>query len=263
MKIAVLTGCLPNYNELAKTTVFLNKGGYCRRHDYTLELCEDIVPGYRNGASHAQGYSWSRLSMMMRLVESRAFDWVYCVGCDTMITNQMVPLEMLIAYAGRPKKSLPSITAPLPPGVPLPIAPKPVQAQYKPDGGAHVIFACDRASVVQADSFFVRGTPLGAAYLRDILDQYPTYKTENWVEQQAMADLRHRHAAITCIVPQWVMNSYDYGLYAHIGPYYDEGLDCYGHRGQWMPGDFLIHWPATSLEMRLRLAKKYDSEVIQ
>ena len=260
-RICVLTGCLDNYLPLAETTIFKNKARYCRRHGYDLYLCRATQPPYDNQKSHAAGFSWTRLAQMLLLVQLGCYDWVYCVGCDTMITNLSLRLEDIIARAGLPLKECPAVRSKLPPGVPARVLHHWPAPKYQPDGRTHVIFACDRASVVQADSFLIRGTPQGAAYLEDILDQYQVFKTAPWVEQQAMMDLREKHTAIMRIVPQWVCNSYDYGLYAHLGPYYD-GLDCYGERGQWSPGDFLVHWPSTSLAMRLRLAKKYDSEVI-
>lgn len=259
----LLTGCLPNYDCLAAFTITANKLPYCHLHGYRLELCGQVSPPYRNGKSHASGYSWSRLARMLELVESGRYEWVYCVGCDTMITNFWIGLEDLVDYAGKPNGALPQITHSLPPGVPreIPFTDRPLP--YEPDGRTHVIFACDRASVVQADSFLVRGSTQGAAYLRDILATYPVYQTQPWVEQQAMADLRHRHAAITRIVPQGAMNSYDYSLYQARGPYYHLGVDCYGNRGQWKPGDFLIHWPSTPLSQRLELAQQYSREVIR
>lgn len=260
--ICLLTGCLDNYLPLAQTTIFKNKANYCDLYGYRLALCREVSPQYANAQSHASGFSWSRLELMHRIVRSGQHDWVYCVGCDTMITNFLIGLEDIIAYAGSPRALLPQPME-LPPGVPRPIAHLASALRYRPDGRAHVVFAADRGSVVQADSFLVRGSPQGAAYLEDILAQYEIYQTEPWVEQQAMMDLRTKHAAITVIVPQCALNSYDYGLFADRGPWYSEGVDCYGERGQWQPGDFLIHWPSTPFEMRLRLARKYDAEAIQ
>lgn len=262
VRFAILSGCLDNYLPLAKTTLYRNKADYCKQHGYDLVLCRALNRAYSNPRSHASGFSWSRLAMMLQLVESGKYEWVYCVGCDTMITNFRTKLEDLVEYAWIPKATLPELVFTLPPGVPAVVIDHWPDPLYQPDGRTHVIFSCDRASVVQADSFFVRGSTQGAEYLKDILAQYRTYETLPWVEQQAMADLKDKHAAITRIVPQWVMNSYDYPLYRRIGPYYDRGLDCYGNRGQWKKGDFLIHWPATPLSLRLELARKYEKEVI-
>lgn len=262
-RFCVLSGCLENYQPLAATTIAKNKADYCRLYGYDLKLCREVSAPYRNGASHAQGFSWSRLAMMLSLVQSAAYDWVYCVGCDTMITNYAIGLGDLVAYAGNPGKTLPRVVIKMPPGVPAPVTTRWPRAKYRPDGQTHVIFPADRGSYVQADSFLVRCSAIGAAYLQDILDQYPVYKTHAWVEQQAMMDLRQKHAAITRIVPQCAMNSYDYWLFADRGSFYTEGIDCYGQRGQWQTGDFLIHWPSTPFEMRLRLARKYDAEVLR
>lgn len=262
-RFAVLSGCLDNYLPLAQTTIYQNKSDYCLRHGYDLQVCRSVGPAYANPASHASGFSWARLAMMLQLLECGRYDWVYCVGCDTMITNFEVTLDDLIEFAGIPNGALPMIALKLPPGVPAPVIKSWEAPDYKPDGQTHVIFAADRASVMQADSFLIRASGQGIGYLRDILASYPIYKTQPWVEQQAMADLRFKHAAVMRIVPQWAMNSYNYRLYDHYGPYYRDGVDCYGKRGQWKMGDFLIHWPSTSLEQRLKLADEYSQQVIK
>lgn len=262
MKIAVLSGYLDNYRELGKHTVDRNKGDYCKAHGYDLHLTRRVRPEHANPASHASGFSWSRLADMLDLVESENYEWVYCVGCDTLTTNYLMSLEWIIERVGPPRQKLPIIVDGMPPGVPLVVTKSWEPTRYHPDGKTHVIFSCDRGSVVQADSFLVRGSKLGAAYLGDILSRYDAYKTQPWVEQQAMMDLRQRHASIMRIVPQHWMNSYDYSLYRHLGRWYQHGNDCYGNRGQWHKGDFLIHWPATSLAQRLELASKYLPEVI-
>ena len=262
-RFAMLTGCLGNYRDLAAITIDRNKADYCNLYGYELVQCREITKPFQNGASHAQGYSWSRLAMMHRLVASRAYEWVYCVGCDTMITNYAIGLSDLVAYAGTPRPALPKLDRDLPPGVPGRIIHKWPPPDYRADGRTHVIFAADRGSVVQADSFFVRCSPQGEGYLADILDKYSVYQTQPWVEQQAMMDLKDKHAAITRIVPQHIMNSYDYRLFFDRGSYYHGGHDCYGERGQWLPGDFLIHWPSTPLAKRIELAHEYDKEVIQ
>lgn len=260
--ICVLTGCLPNYNELAAITIYDNKAKYCARFGYALEVFTKILPQYDNRASHANGYSWSRLARMLELVKSGEFSWVYCVGCDTMITNFWIGLEDIIRQCGTPNPKLPDAKFRLPPGAPGPVVTTWKKPTYQPDGQTHIIFACDRASLVQADSFLIRASEVGCSYLQDILDQYPIYCTQPWVEQQAMSDLRHKHGEVMRIVPQCWLNSYNYRLFDHLGPYYKEGKDCYGNRGEWVAGDFLIHWPSTSLEMRLALSKVYQNGVV-
>lgn len=228
MKIAVLTGCLPNYDGLALYTIRLNKAKYCQRYGYQLEVIHDIRPKYCDGSSHAGGFSWSRLEHMAGMVEYGQFDWVWCVGCDTLITNMQLALEPLI------------------------------------DGTTkHILICGERVAPLQADSFLVRGTPEGAGWLRDILSTYQQYRHHVWVENQAMIDRREKHAAIMQIIPQYRLNAYDYRRFYHLGSQYRDGTDCYGNRGQWQPGDFLIHWPAATLEERFGFLAEYSPQVIE
>lgn len=227
MKLAVLTGCLPNYDGLGLYTIRLNKAEYCRRHGYQLEVIHDIRAHYRDGASHASGFSWSRLEHMADMIASGRFDWVWCVGCDTLVTNMGLSMESLINGTDK-----------------------------------HVLISGERVAPLQADSFLVRNSPEGLGWLRDILGTYPQYRHHVWVENQAMIDRRDRHAPIIQIVPQYRLNAYDYRRFYHLGSQYRDGTDCYGNRGQWQPGDFLIHWPAATLDERLGFLVDYLPQII-
>jgi hypothetical protein len=78
-----------------------------------------------------------------------------------------------------------------------------------------------------------------------------------------MIDRRVQHATITQIVPQYRLNAYDYRRFYHLDPQYHSGTDCYGNRGQWQPGDFLIHWPAATLDERIAMLQEYWPEIIE
>lgn len=57
------------------------------------------------------------------------------------------------------------------------------------------------------------------------------------------------------VLPQRVMNSYDYKKLPLLKnrPHFNDILDT---DGQWQEDDFLIQWPATSLEYRINAAKE-------
>lgn len=266
MRVCILTGHLPNYAALAERTIYRNKADYCKRHGYDLVVHTETRPKFLDNQSHAGGFSWSRLEHMAELVESGNWDWVWVVGCDTLITNFYTRVEHIVALAET--KEAQSAPMPACPYFARSTAPPPLIQWPRPNGETatgrkHLIICGERVTALQADSFLVRGSPEGAAYLRDILAQYPLYRHHPWVENQAMIDLRYKHAALTCIIGQHWINSYDYRLFEHINPAYGEGVDCYGNRGQWWAGDLLIHWPGVTLAQRMELLKMYEPMIIE
>lgn len=266
MRIAVLTGNLPNYDVLAFYTIHQNKAQYCQRHGYHLEVVRNVRAKFQDPQTHASGFSWSRLEHMAEMVESGKFDWVWCVGCDTLITNFTISLEDIIAPALTPHAEVQSLR-PCPPYPDSP-APAPVIQWSRPKGHKafgkkHLLICAEHVTPMQADSFLVKGSPEGSAYLRDILAHYEAYKYHAWVENQAMIDLRMKHAAITYMVPQWRLNSVDYMRWTWLRPTYKNGTDCFGNRGQWKRGDFLIHWPAATLDQRLCWLEYYGPLIMR
>jgi hypothetical protein len=166
----------------------------------------------------AHPVSWDRLALMRAIVASGEYDWVYCCGTDTLHTNFNIRLEDRV------------------------------------DDGFHVVISPDWCAPVQADSFFVRKSELGLAYLDDLLSQYEKYRTHPWVENQAMIDLLPKWQHAVKILPQRMLNAYHYPLFQKIYPNVPQvakALDFYGNDGQWQPGDFLIHWPSLDLAVRI------------
>lgn len=264
-KIAVLTGNLPNYDALGQYTIWLNKSPYCTLHGYHLEVVRSVRKKFQDSRSHASGFSWSRLEHMAEMVESGKWEWVWCVGCDTLITNFNIRLEDIIAPALTPEAEIMALPrCPFYPNSPAPD--KVIHWQAPPNhrwcGRKHLLICAEHVTPMQADSFLVRGSQEGSDYLRDILSHYEEYKHHAWVENQTMIDLRDKHAAITYMVPQWKLNSVDYMRWKDLRPTYRKGTDCFGNRGQWRPGDFLIHWPAASLDQRFIWLEQYSKHII-
>lgn len=264
-KIAILTGCLPNYLPLGIHTIYTNKMHYCLRHGYHLEIVSSIREKYRDSKSHASGFSWSRLEHLLDMVEAARHEWVWTVGCDTLITNFTIPIERIINLSQTPEAE----RAPLPICPPFPDSPAPPKVihwkappGHITTGKKHLLICGERVTSMQADSFIIRCSPEGAAYLRDILSHYEEYKYHVWVENQAMIDLRDKHAAITFQVPQWMLNSVDYSRWYGLRPQYRTNTDCYGNRGNWVRGDLLMHWPAATLDERLEWLRLYTPEIV-
>lgn len=265
-KIAVLAGHLREYAPLAAHTLYRNRAQYCLRHSYDLRILRGVHAEFQDPKTHANGFSWARLKEMLRLVESGVYEWVWCVGADTLVTNFGVTLESIIAMASTPGAE--DSLLPLPPAIAEISAPPPVIKWVAPlghqwKGKKHLLICGERVAPMQADSFLVKCSPEGAAYLRDILRHYPSYKHHPWVENQTMIDLREKYAAITFMVPQHVMNAYDYRRFEGIHPCYKDGTDCFGNRGQWQKGDFLVHWPAATLEQRMKWLAEYSTQIVK
>ena len=58
---------------------------------------------------------------------------------------------------------------------------------------------------------------------------------------------------VSNVLRQRVMNSYDYKNLPIVQN--DSPNDIWGESGQWEEGDFIIQWPATSLDFRIKAAK--------
>jgi hypothetical protein len=69
--------------------------------------------------------------------------------------------------------------------------------------------------------------------------------------------IKEEYQSIVKITPQRFMNSYNYQFY-----HYTDHRDKFGVNGNWEPGDWLIHWPALSLEDRIKLTKHYKPYII-
>ena len=228
MNFAIINAHLPNYEALAKLTTYGNRAEYCTRHGYNLLVQTE---GFDMPAYHP--VSWSRFKFMRNLLASGQYDWAYCCGTDTLHTNFNIRLEDLVAKAG-------------------------------PEH--HVIASCEWCSPIQADSFLVRHSPVGIAWMDAILGKFNQYKNDTWVEQRAIIDTLPDWAKVVKILPQRAMNSYDYSLYLNTysgEPRVVQAKDWFGNDGQWHQGDFLIHWPGISLATRLELVKKFTPLIVK
>jgi hypothetical protein len=111
---------------------------------------------------------------------------------------------------------------------------------------------------INNDSFLIKNSEWSKEYLKQIIELEPTYKKHFFYEQQAMIDSYADNKDHIKIVPQRYLNAYKNDLYPHQLPY-----DCLGNDGTWQKGDWLIHWPGTSLDLRLQLARHFMKEIVQ
>lgn len=155
------------------------------------------------------------------MYNSSNIEWIHWTGSDTLYMNHNIKLESII------------------------------------DNNYHFIICADRNVIMNADSFLIRNTPEGRAYIDAIAESYPRFMNHYWVENQSMLEHYEIFKGITKILPQRTMNSYDYSLYG------GSSIDQTGNDGNYQPGDFLIHWPGTSVEARLGLYDYYIERVIK
>ena len=120
---------------------------------------------------------------------------------------------------------------------------------------ASFVVASDCNSV-NADSFLVKNDVDGRRMINYILSREPT-----GAEQYAIGELfRLNNPGKVQMVPQRVLNSYNYDLYSRVGK---DRLDQLGTDGHWQYGDLLIHWPGFGSEPQRRCewARQYMNQI--
>lgn len=225
--LGLVTIYTENIKDLATLTVEFNKRRYCEKYGYDLIVKKDnfVIPHL----------GFEKIRLIIELLKSNKYDWLFWCGSDTMITNYNIKLEDLI------------------------------------DNNYHFIISNDVWDW-NSDSFLIRNSQEAITYFAEVLSLRNQYIDQNnnaidngmrlldgsaraWAEQGAMIDLRSKYATIIKEVPQKTINSYLYYLYA--SPWHQKGLDCKGNNGTWSHGDFLVHWPGLPNQTRLRLAQKF------
>jgi len=230
MNIALANIYTKNILPLAVITTEYNKRKYCEKHGY------DLIIKKNNFAYPHLGFA--KINMILDMLKSNKYDWVYWCGSDTMITNYDIKLEDMI------------------------------------DDDYHFIISYDVWDF-NSDSFLIRNSEEAIKFFTHIESLYDIYVDQNgdaldmgmrlpdgggraWAEQGAMTDLyqqNHEYQKIIKPMPQKFMNSYLYNLYP--SSWHQKAKDCKGNDGQWSNGDFLIHWPGMSNQNRISLALQY------
>jgi hypothetical protein len=144
-------------------------------------------------------------------------EWVFLGECDTVITNMNIKLEDIVK-----------------------------------DEQKHFIVTTD-VNGINAGNFFIRNTTEGREFLQAMRNSIGKYEHEQAFIIDSYFGLGNFKNIIS-LYPQKTFNSYDYYLYGYTYPL---GLDILGNNGRWEYGDFMIHFPATTLQHRLILANYY------
>lgn len=157
---------------------------------------------------------FAKIKLLLDILKQDRHDALHWSGTDTMITNWTIPLTEFLY------------------------------------DGYHVTIATD-FNGIQSDSFVIRNTLEGRAWLQMILDKMPEYLRHPYLEQGVMMETYQQYQHIVKVVPQRFINSYHYPLYYHKGARNNQ--DQMGFNGQWHIGDFLIHAPDQPMNIRLDL----------
>lgn len=233
------------YKPLAEWTVDKNKKVYCERHGYVLKHYEDGAESLVGKPMRAGNppipedhlpIGWAKVYAMKDAFEKyHDCEWIFNTDCDSMITNMDIKLEDIIKeYA---------------------------------DENTHVLIPAD-CNGINCGNMFIKNSPIGKAFLDTIIAGMSLYRNWYMFENQLIQDLcvgtylteqgvipgGTLWGRVCKIVTQRGFNSYDYKELPLLKnrPNYN---DILGNNGEWKEGDFMIQWPATSLEYRIKAAE--------
>lgn len=236
MKYALITLHDENYQSLADYTWEGNKVLYAQRHGYGYHAKTD------NWVSDA-GVGFEKIFFAKEILETHPeYEWIWWTGTDTLITNFATRIEDRI------------------------------------DNNYHFIVSVDILGL-NVDSILIRNTPEGRNFIDTVISKIDETKNFWDTEQRAINYIlgfpgtgepgwpEPEHLKVTNefknvvkIMPQRCMNSFNYYLY----PHYQQvpHRDRLNTDGNWQFGDWLIHWPATTLEYRKELAEFYQQFIV-
>jgi hypothetical protein len=119
------------------------------------------------------------------------------------------------------------------------------------DDSYDIILTTDLASI-NTGSFLVKNSENSRVWLEDMISKRKDYLNDKkWFDQQCVIDTYVSYKDIIKILPQRSMNSYDYRIYGVANP-----KDMEGNDGQWQSGDWVVHWPGLSNQLRIQLAEQ-------
>lgn len=183
MKICITSVCSESYWSLGDLT-FPVWERYCAKHGYDWHSCREPISD--------RGPTWDKTILVSRLLPQ--YDFVLCVGCDTLVTNSNQTVE---AY----------------------------YEQFQP---ASILVAADLYGL-NSDVMLFRQTVWSELFLNAVNELgYLLYRGHHWVEQEAIIRFAHQapYREHVAIVPQKGFNSYVnevYGRPAHWPGNWSEG----------------------------------------
>jgi hypothetical protein len=252
MSIVVVSVHDEKYEPLAEWTLHKNKKPYCEKHGYILHYASDGGASVAGKPMMAKPQppipdthipmGWGKVFVIKEAMQKYPdAEWIFNTDCDVMITNMDTTIEDIIKSYAREN--------------------------------THIIIPAD-CNGINCGNMLIRNSPIGRAFLNTIISGMPLYRNWYLYENQLIQDLfigTHLQesgiknggtlwAMAGNVIPQRVMNSYDYSNLP-ILKNRPEYKDVLGTDGQWQKGDFVIQWPSTDLEYRIKAAKEMYSQL--
>ena len=250
--IAVVSVHDEKYEPLAEWTLHKNKKLYCEKHGYQLHYASDGGASIAGKPMMAKPQppipdthipmGWAKIFVIRKIMQQHPeVEWIFNTDTDVMITNMETKLEDIIKEHAGPN--------------------------------IHILIPAD-CNGINCGNMLIRNNAVGKAFINTIIAGMPVYRNWYLYENQLIQDMfvgsHLRESGITPggtlwasvgkVLPQRVMNSYDYSNLPLLKNR-SEYKDILGTDGQWKEGDFLIQWPSTDLEYRIKAAKETHSRL--
>lgn len=198
-----------------------NKVQYCKRHGYEFIVKTD---GFvlNNPECGFHHLIFERWRWFAEILPK--VDWLLCCGADVLITNMGIRIEDLVE-------------------------------------GRNPFLICKDANGFNSDVVLVRNCWPCLDLLKDLAESRKEFSRTPELDQSAMRKILPRYANSVEVLPQRVMNAYDYTTLHEwyqrtCNVNYAKGLDADGNDGKWQPGDFIFHCPGISQSDKVRVLRE-------
>ena len=230
MSVAMITTYTDNLKELVELTWYKNKKLYCEKHDYKYHLLDSTERFDDN-----DNFQYDKLGYLPKEYYGHVYTKVN--GIQKLLYNypeyswlMWCDADTLITNFNTKIESF-------------------LDDKY------HFIIA-SVFNGINAGIFCIRNSKEGRAYIDNML----RYRSYFMHEQDFIIKTLDMYKNIIKIVPQKTFNSFCFSDGLHTDA--PSSKDTFGLEGQWAPGDFLMHWPGSTTDRRIELAKKYLDKVM-
>jgi hypothetical protein len=187
---------------------------------------------------------WAKIFVIRQIMQKYPeVEWIFNTDCDVMITNMETKLEDIIKEHAPPN--------------------------------VHIIIPAD-CNGINCGNMLISNNAIGKAFIKyyycryagvqklvlvSKINSFKIYLWELTLKRNGYDSWWYIMGKCwEVILPQRVMNSYDYSDLPRLKNR-AEHKDILGTDGQWKDGDFLIQWPATDLDYRIKAAKETHNKL--